>query len=442
MLRGMNATTVVVKAVPKAAKKAPAAKSRLAEGEHSIDRANVRVLGNAKLLDWRIRIPGEAKPKKVTTQIAKDRSNAELKAKAKSKAEELLRTGGAKADWKPSSSFGEFAREVVTADIDKAGVAARSKDQYHGKLALLLGDCDSDEHTHARALGRRTIASAVKYDVLEDCLLEIAELHGSETARQARTVLSGYVIKALKRQGLIQWNPIRGEKIDLKTNARPHDGRKGGVALSGADYHRVIEYLLALDPAEGVEKPKRGRWTLEVRIAKRRNAIDLALLQAGTGLRVNEARQVWRDLMLDGVDDLRVDVVKEIAKNGIPRISRVLDQSVAVRLRERLAAPGAGTDPLVGSPYSESAFWDLSNLTDVNADLYLEIGEKLQIAAFEKERSHIWRATLHTLLKGTMPDAMLEAQFGHSKAVANAHYLDNTMTDEYADAAIKRLAQA
>lgn len=436
----MSAATVKVKMPAKSAKRAPAAKTKLAEGEHSIDRANVRVRGDLKVLDWRILIPGDAEPTPKRTQAKKTSSNAEVKAKAKRTAEEMLRAGGKKADWKPSSSFGEFAREVVTADIDKAGVAARTKDQYHGKLALLIGECD--DHAHPRALGRRTIASAVKYDVLEDCLLEIAELHGSETARQARTVLSGYVIKALKRQGLIQWNPIRGEKIDLWTNARPHDGRKGGVALSLVDYHRVIEYLLALDPAEGVEKPKRGRWSLEVRIAKRRNAIDLALLQAGTGLRINEARQVWRDLMLDGVDDLRVDVVKEIAKNGIPRISRVLDQSVAERLRERLAAPGAGADPLVGSPYSESAFWDLGNLTDVNRELYLEIGEKLQIAAFEKERSHIWRATLHTLLKGAMPDAMLEAQFGHSKTVANAHYLDNTMTDEYADAAIKRLAQA
>ena len=435
----MSTATVVVKAAPKATKKAPAAKSRLAEGEHSIDRANVRVLGNSKFLDWRIRLPGEAKPKKVTSQISKDKSNAELKAKAKLKAEEILRTGGMKAEWKKTSSFGEFARQVVTADIEKAGVAARTKDQYRGALRLLIGDCD--KHTHARALGRRTIAAAVKYDVLEDCLLEISELHGAETARQSRTVLSGYLLKALKRRSLIQENPIRGEKIDLKTNARPHGGRTGGVALSLADYHRVLEYLIGLDPAEGIEKPKRGRWTLADRIAKRRNAIDLALLQAGTGLRVNEARQVWRDLMLDDADRLRVNVVAEIAKGGIPRISRVLDLSVAARLRGRLAMPGAGSDPLIGSPYSESKFWDHGNLTDVNKLLYLEIGEKLQIAAFEKERTHIWRATLHTLLKGTMPDAMLEAQFGHSKAVANAHYLDKTMTDEYAEAAEERLAK-
>lgn len=435
----MSAATVVVRTAPKSPKRAPAAKSRLAEGEHSIDRANVRIRGEQKVLDWRILIPGEAEPVAKRTQMPKGASNAEVKAKAKKTAAEMLRTGGKKADWKPGSSLGEFAREVVAADIDKAGIAERTKDQYHGKLALLIGECD--EHAHARALGRRTIAAAVKYDVLEDCLLEISELHGAETARQSRTVLSGYLMKALKRRNLIQENPIRGERIDLKTNARPHDGRKGGVALSLDDYHRVIEYLLALDPAEGVEKPKRGRWTLADRIAKRRNSIDLALLQAGTGLRINEARQVWRDLMLDDADGLRVDVVAEIAKNGIPRISRVLDQSVAVRLRERLAVPRAGSDPLVSSPYSESAFWDISNLTEVNADLYLEIGAKLQIAAFEKERSHIWRATLHTLLKGTMPDVMLEAQFGHSEAVANAHYLDKAMTNEYAEAAIGRLSQ-
>lgn len=438
-MEAMNAATVVVKAAPKAAKKAPAAKSRLAEGEHSIDRANVRVLGNAKLLDWRIRIPGEAQPKKVTTQVAKTRSNAELKAKAKAKAEELLRTGGKKADWKPSSSLGEFAREVVTVDIDKAGVAARTKDQYRGALRLLIGDCDRHAHTHA--LGRRTIAAAVKYDVLEDCLLEIAELHGAEIARQSRTVLSGYVMKALKRRNLIQGNPIRGERLDLKANARPHDGRTGGVALSEADYRRVVEHLLAIDPAEGVEKPKRGRWTLADRIAQRRNAIDLALLQAGTGLRINEARQVWRDLMLDDADGLRVNVVKEITKGGTPRVAYVLNEDIAVRVRERLSQPGAGSDPLVGSPYAESAVWDLSNLTSVNRSLYLELAEDLKITAFEKERSHIWRATLNTLLKGTVPDAMLEAQFGHTADVNRSHYTDTAMPLSVAEAAIQRLSQ-
>ncbi|MFV0550449.1 MAG: hypothetical protein ACK5L6_00805, partial [Anaerorhabdus sp.] len=184
-------------------------------------------------------------------------------------------------------------------------------------------------HAHTLALGRRTIDAGTRYDVLEDCLLEIAELHGAETARQARTVLSGYVLKALKRRGLIQGNPIRGEKIDLKANARPHEGRKGGIAIAEADYHRIVDHLIALDPTEGVEKPKRGRWTLADRIAKRRNVIDLTLLQAGTGLRISEARQAWRGLFIDDADGLRVNVVKEIAKGGIPRTAYVLDERIA-----------------------------------------------------------------------------------------------------------------
>lgn len=372
--------------------------------------------------------------------MSKGASNAEVKAKAKAMAEEMLRTGGKKAEWKPTSSLGEFAREVVTSDIDKAGVAARTKDQYRGALRLLIGDCD--RHAHAHALGRRTIATAVKYDVLEDCLLEIAELHGAEIARQSRTVLSGYVLKGLKRRNLIQGNPIRGEKLDLKTNARPHDGRTGGVALSEADYRRVVEHLLAIDPAEGVEKPKRGRWTLADRIAQRRNAIGLTLLQAATGLRVNEARQVWRDLMLDDADGLRVNVVREIAKGGMPRIAYVLNEDIAVRVRERLSESGAGSDPLASSPYAASAFWDLSNVMDVNRSLYLELAKDLKIAAFEKERSHIWRATLNTLLKGTVPDAMLEAQFGHTADVNRSHCTDTAMPLSVAEAAIQCLAKA
>ncbi len=434
----MSIASVVVKTAPRAPKRAPAAKTKLAEGEHSIDRANVRISGDKKLLDWRILLPGEAEPVAKRTQGKKTDSNADVKAKAKRVAEEMLRTGGKKAEWTPASSIGAFAREVVAADIEKASIADRSKDQYRGKLALLLGDCD--EHAHPRALGRRTIRAGIRYEALEDCLMEISELHGGETARQARTVMSGYLVKALKRRDLVSGNPLQGERIDLKANARPHTGRKGNVALREADYHRVLEYLIALDPSEGVVKPKRGRWSLADRIAKRRNAVDLTLLQAGTGLRLNEVRQVRRELVIDDADGLRINVVKEIAKNRIPRVAYVFDDGVAQRLRERLAEPGAPSDPVIGSPHRQSVCWDRRNLSEMFEELYLEMMHVLGIAEFEHERSHVWRATLNTLLKGTVPDAMLEAQFGHTADVNRSHYTDTAMPPEVARAAIGRLA--
>ena len=43
--------------------------------------------------------------------------------------------------------------------------------------------------------------------------------------------------------------------------------------------------------AKGVTAPSRGRWTLEHKVAMRRNIIDLTIVQAGAGLRIAEARQ-------------------------------------------------------------------------------------------------------------------------------------------------------
>ncbi|MFV0550448.1 MAG: hypothetical protein ACK5L6_00800 [Anaerorhabdus sp.] len=74
-------------------------------------------------------------------------------------------------------------------------------------------------------------------------------------------------------------------------------------------------------------------------------------------------------------------------------------------------------------------------------ELYAELREGLGIIEFKTERSLVWRATLNTMLKGTVPDAMLEAQFGHSKDVNRSHYTDTAMPADVARAAIARISR-
>lgn len=318
---------------------------------------------------------------------------------------------------------------MVTPDIEKVPLAKNSKTRYALSLKHLLGECVG--HEHMSSLKRKTIRAGTQYLAMENCLLEIAELHGAESARQARSVLSGYVLKSLQRNHLVVGNILRGERIDLKSNAIVREsGKQGGVALNRDEYNAVVEYLLAIDPAEGVEKPKRGRWTLEDAIAKRRNAIDITLLQAGTGLRISEARQAWCGLLVDSGDGLHIEVVREITKGGYERVAHVLDQRVVERLRDRLAHAQSSSDLIVGSPFDAAKVWDLRNCSKVLEGLYLEMADTLKIEAFKAERSHIWRATLNTMLIDVVPHAMRAAQFGHTEKVNMKSYTDKALTSE------------
>ena len=64
-------------------------------------------------------------------------------------------------------------------------------------------------------LGKHAIGEAVKFRTLERALQAIATANGSESARQARTVVSKYILDQLIREGVIDHNPLRGISIDL-----------------------------------------------------------------------------------------------------------------------------------------------------------------------------------------------------------------------------------
>lgn len=72
-----------------------------------------------------------------------------------------------------------------------------------------------------RQLDGLTIGDAVRFRTLEKALQDIGRDHGAESARQARTVLSKYLLDQLIREGIIDRNPLRGVSIDLG------DTRKG-----------------------------------------------------------------------------------------------------------------------------------------------------------------------------------------------------------------------
>lgn len=419
-----------------------AAKTKLLEGEHSIDRAQPSISGDLKVLRWSVRPVGHAKPLKKRTQVPKRMSDGKLRERARSQAEEILRNQGRKTTWSPNSEIADYITAVVKPLIEESSqLSDRSKARYLLSLKQLIGGCDDANHKHQKSLKLVDIRNGSRYRTVVDCLQEIAKFHGSESARQARTVLGGYVLQQLQHDELIENNVLRGARIDLKTGAvKRTGGTIGGVALGLHDYRAAVDYLLELDPAQAAVKPIRGRWTMDDVIARRRNTIDLTLLQAATGLRISEALQAWCGLVGGSGTTLHIDVVADIAKGDIPRVAHFLEPRIAEHLSSRVDRAADPSHLIVSAPASPSKQWELRNATKAVEALYLEMHAALGIAAFKTERAHVWRATLNTMLVGVVPEVMRAAQFGHTGEVNRKSYTDSALTPAAVAASVEMLS--
>jgi len=400
--------------------------ARLEPGQDSIERATPVERDGTLTLTWNFRPLDGSKLVRKRTQVPARAGKGELRRRARATAAEL-RTVSESSTWRPKDSLSDYMAKVSRPKIESADLRPNSRRRYLVVLDLLTGRCDDTDHKHADSLKTHTIASGTKFRALEGCLQEIARLHGTESAHQARSVLSKYVLGQLVRDELVAGNPIHGADLDLRGEHRGNGGKRiTGQALSRADYRRVLDHLLSLDPAEGVEAPKRGRWTLEDRVAVRRSAIDLTLLQAATGLRVTEATTLtWQEVDVDDSGQMFVTVLEDVSKTHRGRRVPVLDQDVAQRMLTRqneAQSPGAY---VLSSPADETKRWEPRNRDRAVADLYTDLAAKLQIPMLESARSHLWRATLNSLMLD-LPEAVRSAYFGHGAEANRQHYTDTT----------------
>lgn len=418
-----------------------AATTRLSEGQNSIDRASVTVVkdkqGRAihKRLGWSILLPGDAEPTRRFTQGGTRETDTAIRTRAHEKAIEMLddHRRGAATGWTRRSSMKDYCDAVVRPEIKAAHrLSKRTKTAYLASLDLLVGGCEGSEkerHRHRDGLGGKTILAATRFLAVESCLQEISRLHGREVAHRSRSVLTGWVMRSLRRHELMDHNPIKGETIDIRSMARVHEVARSGetVALSRSEYDRAVQHLLELDPAKGIIAPKRGRWGLEHRVTMRRNMIALTLIQAGTGLRISEARQAWRGLVHDQPEGMTIDVDASIAKGGVPRLAHVLDDRVLWRIRELLLVHPDDADDvlLVGQAGDRHKVWDLAKVRDEARVLYDQVAEELDIPALATRGhlTHIWRATMNMqLMAAGIPPAARAQQLGHTEQVALDYY--------------------
>ncbi|MCV7456625.1 hypothetical protein M3D71_010100 [Micrococcus luteus] len=372
--------------------------SKLAPGEHSIDRVKpTKQADGTYVLRWRVCLPdGTVKPGR-----SQGPTVAEVRRRAREKVGDLLATS-ADGSWKPSSSIVDYIDKVSIPAVDAARLAEASRRRY--RVAL---------NQWKTVLGSKTIAQTARVRTLEAALKRIAEEHGSESARHCKTVWGKYIAQQLVRDEVLSGNPLAGMSVDLSSSkpARPRAER----TLTREELGAAIDWLLSLDPAAGVEKPARGRWSREDAVAKRRNVIDLALLQAASGLRVQEANALtWN------VFDRSADVRR--TKTGKGRRVPLLFPDVVDHLAERRSLGGAY---VIGAPTDPDKQWDRDACRKACATFYPEIGAAIDCEVFEHGRTHLWRGTLNSLLVA-VPVEVRAAFLGHDEDTNRRYYTDVT----------------
>ena len=67
--------------------------------------------------------------------------------------------------------------------------------------------------------------------------------------------------------------------------------------------------------------------------------------------------------------------------------------------------------------------------------MYIELAQVLDIELLETARTHVWRATLNSLLLDSVPEVVRAAFFGHDAAVNRSAYTDLTDTSGMVTAA-------
>lgn len=386
-------------------------------------------------LDWSYRPMDGSKTKQ---RRSKGRTIGEARRRAHDKAEQL-RADSRLTTWKSRDRLADYIEKVGKKAINEARLAEASQERYLGVLRYLVGDCS--EHRHESSLKEHTIASGTRFRVLERCLQEIAATHGSETAHQARSVLGKYVLDQLIRDDLIVASPIAGKRIDL-SGGKSRERARGGVSLTVEQWNAVIDHLLTLDPADGVEKPKRGMYTLEDRIAVKANAIDLTILQALTGLRIGEATAITWEMVELADEAMVLHLPPEVVKTRRGRTLYVTTPEAIERFRERRDRAGDPAEFVIGSPAKPDVVWQQRQRNEAVKTLYLAMAKDLGIEALKVERSHVWRATVNTLTMAEgVPEAVRTAHLGHTAQVSRAHYTDTSDGSLLADS-LRRLRPA
>lgn len=376
--------------------------SKLLPGETSIDRAHPSLRNGALTLDWRICLPnGDVVRKR--TKARKGTRHADLRARAHATAAKMLEEASPQAlqsAWKLTDGFGAYMDKVSRERITEARLAPRTTTEYTRALELLISASD-----------KVTIESMCTPRALKNLLSGIEKSNGAGTAHQARTVLSKYVLRPLA--GLDQLIPSR-HLLDDVDHGRSERRSELPAALSKDEWSKVLEHLLERSPELGIEVA--DAWNRKRAILKSAQTIKLTLLQMVTGMRLSEALALtWDDV---SVRDGQTYVSIRDSKTGRPRTIPMLDERVAMLLNRN-------ESPFVIHSPTTHTKWDSANAGAAVRAFYPILAKELEIPVLAEKRTHLWRATLNTILAESVPSSTRAAFLGHSESVNERAYTAN-----------------
>ncbi|MEV6304994.1 site-specific integrase [Actinoplanes sp. NPDC051861] len=238
---------------------------------------------------------------------------------------------------------------------------------------------------------------------LKKFLQNVADKHGTASAKMAKSIVSGILRLAvengvLPRNALREIRPVSAQVV--KPTTRERDTTR---ALTREERDSLIAHADKLALSETISPSTRR---------KRQTVADLLAFMAGTGIRINEARSLrWEDV------DLETGAVNvNGTKSKASRRSLTLPEWLLARFKVR--ADVCGTEGLVfPSPHhlnEPERRWDSSNSAKAVARV---IGS----SGFAWATPHTLRRTVATLLdQAGVPIARIADQLGHADPAMTA----------------------
>lgn len=359
----------------------------------------------------------------------RDRERAE-----REEQDERRRTWSAKKD-KVSEYIDEVCLPALEADKE-----IRESTRYRYRYFLKLV---------REAAGNMTIAQWLSKRYLKKELFQrqIAPAHGVATAKSAYSVTCKYVLGEMSDDDLVtmatwpfppKWRPTFDQETESRAKTRrAKAGAKGVLVVTPEERARVMSWLVAQG---GCERPSGNGMSAEQATYRRRELVDMMMLQATCGLRIHEVLTLTRGQVKRDADGYAVAEITD-AKSKTHRgreVSAALDatwgEEVSRRLLERcrdLDERGLGDDAFVfGSCKKPGRQWSQENATTgALRRFYDEVAEACDVPVLKETLTHVWRASLATeyadlYARGLcLLDPTARANlFGHSIRVENDYY--------------------
>ena len=381
------------------------ARAKLQPGEHTIKQVKATNFRKGKAIRWR----GRDYTGRVHDKRTQGRDTGECRARALRQWEKILAESAAVTSsnsWTLDDSITKFIDDVVIPAVEGADTKPRTQARYLEVLHLYR------RYTDGRSMRSLTTAAAIKAVVKT-----IAEQHGAESARQARSVVSAYVIQQQIEYGLLDRNPIHGVSMSFTRTKKTY-----AAIPTVQEWKTLLRFILheedATAPMPGQDSPQAKKLSARARHAR---VMELTVLQMATGLRISEALTLtWENVQIDAEGTAWVTVTAELAKTGKARRVPVLVPEVSAAL----AKAHAGTGLVIPAPTDTNKAWERGGATKAVRHYYKGLAGTQGFEFLRENRSHVWRKVLTTAMAGILPPHLISAYFGHTPEVSGVSYTD------------------